>query len=139
MSLPDYLRDIGIAGPLIAKMGNLKRVADSICPETIEDFFVSEYKQSDGQRIYESLFFFSPKYVMESKKIMSSNPNIDIACLYRNIDRYEMMYNNYNPAEPRETTDNSILQISGIMGDVLFFLQASGENCARLWEYSRNM
>jgi len=133
MSLEEYLKTLEGSGPLISKSKTLKEFADKICPETIEDFFMAEYLKKNGEHVFGSLWFFSPKYFLESKRMMSKETNLDISCIYRNIERFEVTYVHYNPLEPEKATDDSRLRIEANAENVFFGLQASGRNCCKLW------
>ena len=133
MSLDDYLEELGSATPIKTKSQELFEYAKLICPEEITDFFVSEYATKDGAHVLDSLVFFSNKYCIECKKILSSEYNLDIACLFGNIERFEITYENYNPQEPDKTADDSKIRIEGFSGNWVLQLKASKNNCSRLF------
>jgi hypothetical protein len=140
MSLRDYIAELGGADPLIQKSEKQQAVARTLCPETIADFFMSESLKEDGQRIFESLWFVSPKYLLECKRILSEVFNIDIACTYKSIEHLEVTYVDFDPLQPQTTTDHSRLSAEATIGMVLCTLKASGSNCTRLWRIiERNM
>lgn len=133
MSLRKYLGELGGSKPIIDKSRKLEKLATAICPEKIEDFFVSEYTKKNGQHVFDSLWFFSPKYFLESKRLMSDKCNLDIAGTYGNIDRIEITYENYDPLKPNKTMDDSKLKIEGSSGPWTFDFVATKSNCAKLW------
>jgi len=133
MSLVSYLKELGGSEPIINKSEELEALAGNICPDTLEDFFVSEYSSKDGTHIINSLWFFSKKYCLESKKLMSDEYNLDLACIFGNIDRVEIIYNNYNPLNPDETTAESKLVIHCRAGLMALNLVATQSNCTKLW------
>jgi hypothetical protein len=112
------------------KIEKLQSVARNLCPENIEDYFLSEYKKENGTRVLENFWFFSPKYVLESKKIIQIDFNIDIMCIDEFIDRYEIDCVNYifNKA-----TENSKLTITAYTTTAVLVMNASGFNCDKLW------
>ena len=128
-----YLRELGGSKPVLNKAKKLEKLAGIICPEKIESFFVSEYSKKDGQRVFENLWFFSNKYFLESKRLMSYEFDLDITCVYGNIDWIEITYDHYDPSKPDKTTDDSRLRIEGSSGIITFTFKASKENCQKLW------
>lgn len=133
MKLEEYLKGIGFTDVIILKTEALKRLAEKMCPEPIEDFFVSEYRKSDGERVFNSVFFFSRKYMLESKNVVSNELNLDISCAFKSIERCEVTCVDYNPLEPDKTGENSRMNVEGNFGNVYFTLHATRENCRKLW------
>jgi len=133
MSLRKYVEELGGSKPIMNKSSRLEKLAGTICPEKIETFFISEYTKKNGQHVLLSLWFFSQKYFLESKRLMSDAYNLDIACVYGNIDRVEITHENYDPLKPDKTADNSKLRIEGFFGLVTFDLVATRSNCTKLW------
>jgi hypothetical protein len=120
---------LGGSDILCKKIVKLQSLGQELCPEKIEDYFLSEYKKENG-RVLENFWFVSPKYVLESKKIYQEVNNIDIMCIDEYIGRYEINYNNY---DMKEANENSILSISCWTGNSIMIMNASGFNCDKLW------
>jgi hypothetical protein len=133
MSLREYITRLGGADLIIQKSEKLQSVANILCPERITDFFISEVVKDDGQRIFTSLWFLSPKHMLECKKILAEEFNIDVACIYKSIERCEMTYVEYDPLDPQATTDRSRLSIEGNIGMIDYTFKASKDNCSKLW------
>jgi len=133
MSLRKYLRELGGSKPIMVKSSKLEKLAGAMCPEKIEDFFISEYSKKNGQHVFNSLWFFSQKYWLESKRLMSSEYNLDINCMYGNIDLVEITYEHYDPLKPSKTTDDSKLRMEGNCGVATFDFVATKSNCTKLW------
>jgi hypothetical protein len=133
MTLREYVTQLGGADSLFEKSEKLQSVAGILCPERITDFFISEIVKDDGQHIFESLWFLSPRYFLECKKILTGEFNIDVACMYRSIERCEMTYVEFDPLHPENTTDNSRLRIEGNIGTVEYSFKAAKTNCCKLW------
>lgn len=62
-----YLSKMGISGVLLEKVRFMYEVASNIFPEEIEQIFVEDSINSEGIRIYESLYFFSKNYIGEAR------------------------------------------------------------------------
>ena len=133
MSLSEYLKEVGAPEPLIEKSRKMLEIAKKICPENIDDHFISESYMKNGERVFESLWFFSRKFMLESKRMMSKLTNIDIMCHFMNIDSYEIKWLEYDPTSPEKETENSRLSIEGILGILRLEMKASGSNCPKLW------
>lgn len=130
MEICEYIRKLGGSDKLCEKIVKLQSLGHDLCPEKIEDYFLSEYKKENGIRVLENFWFFSPKYVMESKRIYQEGSNIDIMCIDEYIDRYEINYGNY---DLKEANDNSILSITCNTTSAVIIMNASGFNCDKLW------
>lgn len=50
----EYLKSIGLTQTAIQKIETLYEYAKEICPDEIQDMFVTDYFQEDGSRMYES-------------------------------------------------------------------------------------
>ena len=131
MNTSDYVKRLGGSDELVKKIELLKSLATNLCPEKIEGFFISEYKQKNGRRILENAWFFSPKYVLESKKIIQKNINIDIMCIDEYIDRFEIDSDEY---DFEKASDESSLTIIAIMGPAVGLFKATEFNCDILWD-----
>lgn len=125
--MSEYVQRLGGSEKLYDKIVKLQSIANNLCPEKIEDYFLSEYKKENGTRILENFWFFSPKYAMESKRIYQEGNNIDIMCIDEYIDRYEINY------DMKEAYDNSILSINCITTTSVIIMKATGFNCDKLW------
>ena len=62
--LLQYFKTIGIKQPLQERINEIYEFYTAICPEEIEDVFVSEYIKEEGTREYQTIRFFSKSYVM---------------------------------------------------------------------------
>jgi len=130
MSIENYISSIAGSDVLLEKVKAVKKLADAICPDKIEDFFVSEYRKSDDERVYQSLFLFSERYLLESKNIISAETKIDITFYFAYVDYFEITSNEFNFTKASE---KSTLQVEGNIGQATFKLNASGKNCDKLW------
>jgi len=136
--MTEYIKKLGGSDVLTEKAERLLEVAQLMAPEQINHVFQSETMKSEGVRIFNSLWFFTKKYCLECKEPLSENYNIDIATIYKIIERYELTFNNFNPKNTKDTDENARLQLEGLTDTVAFILNASGENVNNLWEIVEN-
>ena len=134
MGIEDYIKSIAGSDVLLKKVKEVKKLGDAICPDKIEDFFVTEYRKPDNERVYQSLFLFSKRYLLESKNILSSETKIDIAFYFEYVDYFEITSNGY---DFRKASENSTLELEGTIGSIVFDLKASGKNCDKLWTLTK--
>jgi len=130
MNKSDYIRMLGGSENIIVKIPRLESLASTLCPETVEEFFISEYKKTNGQRILENMWFFSPTFILESKNIIQENINLDILCINKIIDRIEIDSEKYDFTK---ATDESSLTIILHMTTAVALLKSTGFNCDKLW------
>lgn len=131
VSVEKYVRSIDGSDVLLEKVNKVKNLADTICPEKVDDLFISEYRRSNGERIIESLYFFSERHLMESKNLMSAEIRLDILFYYGYIDYFEITAKDYDFSKASE---NSTLKVEGYVGNAAFVFNATGGNCDKLWE-----
>lgn len=132
----NYLKVIGMTDVLIKRVGEVYDFFQSICPEEITDVFVTDFLREEGNRDYESLWFFSKGYVMESKNFVTKD-EFDMTPLLKNIYYWLIEKQDYNFLK---ATEKSRLRIKvnfnpglGMSGD----LKASKENCDYLKDIFR--
>ena len=89
MKLDEYLDGIGITTNVLKERVKLVySVASQMCPEEIEDIFVTDYIKEDGTREYESLWFFSDKYCLEVTCPPKSSPVLVLDWRIRRGDKW---------------------------------------------------
>ena len=126
----DYLVEcIGMKRPLLELSNRIHRFFEQKCPEEITDIFVSE-RTKEGERTYESLWFFSKKYMMEAKQFISKKDDFDITPIKNRVKYWRIVKEQYNY---RKATRNSrlFLQVSlniRVAGE----MRASAKNCDHL-------
>jgi hypothetical protein len=94
--------------------------------EEIQDIFVTDYVDAEGRRNYESLWLFTPSYVMEAKQFLSEN-NFDFTLLKDCVRLWRIKKRDYDfrKAEPES---RMYLELSLAQGAACV-LKASQENC----------
>lgn len=131
MEIEGYVRSLGGQDVLVNKINEVIELANQLCPEEIVDFFLSEYRLEDGRKKLDSLWLFSPNFILESKDIRLEKINIDLMWIKGFIDRYEIDYSDFKPSEANDESSLSVL--ARIENENLLF-QASGLNCNKLWD-----
>lgn len=120
-----YSGDIELSTVYCNRVEEIYNFYKEICPETIQDIFITEYINEDQSREYENLWFFSENYIMEAKKFISQD-NFDMT-VFSNIIRWEMQKKDYN-------FNKAVIQsrINAKFEDsnsIPSYFKASGENC----------
>lgn len=124
-----YLKAIGFKKPFLEKVEKVISFYSSACGIDINDIFVSEYINPEGQRVYENLWLFSEKYVMESKSFLNSE-DYDIAILEGNIKYWNLKKQDYS-FEHGDNTSRMFLDVT-LKTQIVALLKASKENCDHL-------
>jgi len=124
-----YLDSIGISNrPLLDRIEFLYKIAQFLCPEEIEDIFVTDFINNEGERNYENLWFFSQNFVTEAHNF-SSTYHVDVAPIDR-IYRLELSFDNYN--FKKATPSSKATVRFKIQEEIRGNLKASGYNCDSL-------
>lgn len=121
-----YLEKIGITTEaLLSRIRFVYDVASEMCPEEIEQVFVTDYINKDNTRTYESIWFFSKGYCLEAHNFVTEN-SIDIVPLSK-IYRFEVSFKDYDfkKATPESRLQSSIQFQEQTVGD----FKAAKENC----------
>jgi len=127
-----YLNSVGLSSETI--MNNVERVyqyASKLCPEEINDIFVSDFIKENGSREYESLWFLSNNYIMEARNFRNDREyDIDIARYKEWISYYRTNIKDYDLVR---ASSESRVSLECINSDqTTFVLRASRENCDKL-------
>lgn len=125
-----YLETIGIYTPrLLALIDSIYRILSEMCPEEIQDIFVSEFIKDDQTREYQNLWFFSPSYVMEAKQFINTH-DLDIAHILKGITYYRIRAKDYDfkVATEKSRLNLEFLTVNNITCD----FKAGKENCDSL-------
>jgi len=127
----DYLGSIGIkAGSLLDRIESIYEFYRDMCPDEIVDIFVTDYIDSDGKRVYESLWFFSDRYVMEAKGFAAGKDDFDITPIKDRVIHCTIQKQDY---DFKEATDKSRLHLTfGLDIGAIADFKASKDNCDAL-------
>ncbi len=91
-----YLKSVDIVTrQLIKRIESIYTLCSDMCPDELEDIFVTDYIKGDGTREYENLWFFSKSYCVEAKKFMTTI-DLDIAPLKNRVTYWTVQANDYN-------------------------------------------
>jgi hypothetical protein len=128
----DYLNSIDInTETLFNKIDATFRAAVRISQEEIQDIFISDWIQTEGQRAYEHLYLFTNTYIIESANFTTdTNVNIEITILKERVKYALVKYNDY--FEKANTA--SRLSVFFITNGGAFKLTGAKENCDKLIE-----
>lgn len=127
----DYLESIGIkSGILLDRIESIHRFYVEMCPDSIDDIFVTEYIDSDGKREYENLWFFSDRYIMDAKGFAAGSDDFVIAPITDRVAHYRIKKLNYDFKEATEKSRLHLMFRSNTAATAN--LKASKENCDAL-------
>ncbi len=126
-----YLNEIDIVTrTLITRVEDIYKLCVDMCPDKIEDIFVTDYVKADGMREYENLWFFSKGYCLEAKKFLSQI-NLDLLPLKNQINYWTITLQDFNfkksSEKSRLTLDFKTVQ--EVRGD----FKAAKNNCDYLY------
>ncbi len=124
-----YMDAIELSPAIQDRINDLVDTANEVNKEMIEDIFVSEYLNADGTKVYESLWFFSPRYISETKQFRTSFI-LDVAVIDSRIHYYEIDSNGlgFKSINGESKTSVNFSTVGLITGT----LKATGENCKHL-------
>lgn len=125
VKLDEYLNRMGITTDILKDRVKLAySVASQMCPEEIEEVFVSDYIKDDGTREYESVWFFSKGYCIEAHNFITEN-SIDIVRI--KTKRLQVELKDY---DFKKATEKSRLRVLILLGEMLEGeIKAAKENC----------
>jgi len=125
-----YLKAIGITSKVfLDRIEIIYDMCCEMCPEEIEDVFVTNYINSQKQVEYENLWFFSPSYCLEAKQFLQKY-DLDITPIKERIRYWTITVDNYDFKQA--TADSKLsLQFELVQGVEAFF-KSEGKNCGFL-------
>jgi hypothetical protein len=126
----DYLKAIGMSEILVKRVETLCDFCRKNCPDEIKDILVTEFLKEDGVREYQSLWFFTERFVMEAKNFISLD-DIDMMLLHKRVSYWQIKKQDY---DFETTTDKSRLYIAVSVENMNIGcdFKASKENCEYL-------
>ncbi len=128
----EYLASIEInTETLKRKVETTLRAARRICPEEIQDIYISDWIQPEGQRAYEHLYLFTNTYIIESAHFTTdTNVSIEVTVLKDRVKYIIVNYNDYF----EKANIASRLSVFFITNGGAFGLKGAKENCDKLIE-----
>lgn len=124
-----YLESIGIQRPFLERVEEVLNFYQQIYPDQIEDIFVAEYFDKDGNRQYESMWLFSTTSIMEAKKFPRED-DFDSALLRKQVKYWSIKKTEYNFTKATAKS-RMVLYLSLLSGNSCN-LKASRRNCDHL-------
>jgi len=127
-----YLDSVGLSSDTVKNnVESIYQYASILCPEEIADIFVCDFIKDDGSREYESLWFFSPNYMMEVRNFRSDRQyDIDLARSKGWIAYYRTYAKDY---DFKRASSESRMTIEALNNDTVNMeWKASRDNCDKL-------
>ncbi len=125
----DYLEAIGIKDVFLDRCKKIFNFYQQIYPDQIKDIFVTEYLDKEGNRQYDSIWFFSETMVMEAKKFLEED-DFDSVPLNKQVKYWSVKKTEYDFISAT-TKSRMVIQFSMLYGSG-GSLKASRENCDSL-------
>ena len=83
----EYLKSVGFHDPLLQRADSVLSFYSDFAGMTINQIFVSEYRDGENVRIYESLWVFSEDIAGESR-FVEKRVNFDLVRIRNNVSRW---------------------------------------------------
>jgi len=125
-----YLKEVDITTrALLKRVEFIYNLCCDMCPEEIEDIFVTDYIKEDGTREYENLWFFSKGYCLEAKKFLTQI-NLDVTPIKKRIYYWTVTAQDFDFSK---ATDKSRLNLTyRLVQEILGNFKAAKGNCDSL-------
>ena len=121
-----YIQSIGMTKPLISRVDYIFNFFQMVSPEEINDLFVSEYINADGNREFDSLLFFSSYYCMEAKQFIKVD-DFDFVAIGNRVIYWNIKKDHY---DFQKASEKSRMNLSAIIDQgTVIECKASKENC----------
>jgi hypothetical protein len=121
-----YLESIGIEGLFLERAEKVIDFYQQLYPDQIEDIFVTEYLDKDGNRQYESVWLFSNTGAMEAKAFLKKD-DFDFASLKQQVKYWNIKKTEYDFC--KATNKSRMILDFELLTGILCALKASRENC----------
>ena len=123
--IKEYLPKVDITtNTLSERVSFLYEVASKMCPEKIERIFIDDYINEDKSRGYESIWFFSKRFILEAHDF-ETKYELDIVPII--VYRFLIQLKDYDFCEATEESRMRVFITFG--GDITGELKAAKENC----------
>jgi hypothetical protein len=127
-----YLESIGIGEPITKKVEELYIFYEEMLKkndDAIIDMFITDYIKQDGSRVFENLWFFSNKYMMESKLFINKD-DLDFLATKNGVIYVNIKKENYDYKNAQEQSRLIVEYVTSHNAGGI--LKASKENCNKL-------
>lgn len=117
------------SGPVRDRAKILFTLSEDLVPEKIESFFIDEYINQEGARVFEDLSFFTKSFSISVAGYLK-NDGISVVLLSKRITGYLLELKDYDLKRSKDTSRMSITLFmnAGQAG----ILKASKSNCNQL-------
>lgn len=121
-----YLQAIGIKGPFLLKVENVLNFYQGIFGNKVDDIFISDFIDKEGNRQFESLWLFTSTFAFEAKQFLKED-DFDCMTLKNRVDYWQMKKTDYDfkTAGPKSRMLLTIRTNPMVGAD----FKASAENC----------
>lgn len=128
----EYAKSLELTSAGIGELERLLKISERLLPAgEVEEIFISDIVDRQGQRSFISLFMFAGGYLLEAKKF-ETQADVEITYLVNSVDYLRVSMEEYQPGE--NATLSSRLSVQGYLNaEWDLDLKASGENCSKLW------
>ncbi len=125
----EYLESIGIKELFLKRVDEVLDFYVKVYPSEIQDIFITEYSDKDGNRQYESVWLFSETSIMEAKQFLKED-DFDSAAARKQVKYWKVQKEQYDfkQASAKSRMTVTFTLTTGIGGQ----LKASRENCDHL-------
>ena len=128
--LNKYLSSVGIKGKLAERVKSIHDFYSNGLKIPVADIVVSEYLTDDGSRNYDSVWFFSPGYVMEAKRF-TKDDDFDVGVLSKSVAYVQITKVDYDFVQANPKSRMALHAAFG-PADYTITIKVSGENCDNL-------
>jgi hypothetical protein len=119
-----YFDAIGLTKTFRERIKVINFFYEQLCPEVLQDVFVTDYVAEEEGRRFENVWFFSEHFIMEAKKFASQD---DYDIVYaKPLERMAITKNDYDFVK---ATENSRMTVDWSTPRLKASLRASSENC----------
>jgi len=126
-----YLRETEMSKNIIDRVDEIFELYKSIFTEDIQDIFIEEWVDSEGNKSYYSLHFYSEKLDHEIANFLL-NDNIFIVPFSNNVDDIRIERTNYNFNHPATDASKLVINMTLSGGTNNCELRATKQNCDQL-------
>ena len=125
-----YLKEVDITTrALLKRVEFMYSLCSDMCPDEIEDIFVTDYIKGDGAREYENLWFFSKNYCLEAKKFLTQI-DLDILLMKNRITYWTVTAQDFDLKKASEKSRPNL--VFKLIPDIHGEFKASKGNCNSL-------
>ncbi len=126
-----YLETIGISGSINEKIENILNFYTVFIKHEINDIFVTEYITKEGNRVYESLWFFNKNCCYEAKFFMI-NEDLDSDIIINSVHWFNIKKSDFDIVQNIANENSRMTLRFGLNNEREGNMKSSRENCKYL-------